>query len=290
MRHWLSALLLASAGGAADVLVMRGGEEIYGTVISEDGRQVVIAVDGHSISFDVVLVFAVRRGVCRPQLDPERQLEADAVRMGDRTTPVQPSTWPFSLGLGAGWLSGDVEGKGDLRVRATGAASSLASVYDLTGIATIPGIRSRLTWEPGAPAASPLLGVQVGYGGISGSEASSVQASLALVGGWSLPLRTCRLALLAEFGLAQSSLDRTISLPGGEQIDDSSTLTGWQAGLMINVSRPISSSVALSADVGVHHARLTGVASWDSPTYHGVEDLAADITSIQAGVGLAWLW
>jgi len=285
-RRIFSALLLASVGMAADVLVMRGGQEIYGTVNSQDARTVVIEIEGRRITFDAAGIAAVRRGVSRPAAEaPPRQ----PVRRA-RALSREPSSWSLTVGLGAGWLSGSVDGEGTLRNLGTGVTSPLTSSFDLGGLGVMPGIWSRLAWEPQAPGPSPLLGVQAAYGGTSGDEASSTQASLALVGGWSLPLRGCRLALLADLGIAQAGIDRTLALPGGERVDDSADLAGWTAGLAVNVCWPLGSAVDLSAELGVHHASLSGDTAWDSPTYHGSEDLSADVTSVQAGLGLVWRW
>lgn len=287
IRRVLSTLLLASAGMAADVLVMRGGQEIYGTVISQDAREVVLEFEGSRVTFDAGGIAAVRRNVHRPE--PVVRSSPGPVHRARPVTGV-PASWSLTVGLGAGWLSGSVGGEGTLRNLGTGVTSPLTSSFDLGGLGVMPGIWSRLAWEPQAPAASPLLGVQAAYGGTRGNEASSVQASLALVGGWSVPLRGCRLALLADLGMAQAGIDRTLPLPGGERVDDSADLAGWTAGLAVNVRWPLSSAIDLSADLGVQHASLSGDTAWDSPTYHGSEDLTVTITSVQAGLGLAWRW
>lgn len=288
-RRAFSILLLASAGMAADALVMRGGQEIYGTVVSEDARAVVIEIEGRRITFDAAGVAAVRRGVSRPVAETPPPPPRPPVHRA-RPLASEPTSWSLTVGLGAGWLSGSVDGEGTLRNLGTGVSGPLTSSFDLGGLGLMPGIWSRLAWEPQAPGPSPLLGVQAAYGGTSGDEASSTQASLALVGGWSLPLRGCRLALLADLGIAQAGIDRTLALPGGERVDDSADLAGWTAGLAVNVCWPLGSAVDLSAELGVHHASLSGDTAWDSPTYHGSEDLSAEVTSVQAGLGLAWRW
>jgi len=282
-----SLLLLAAAGMAADVLVMRDGLEIRCRVIHQDSRQVVIECEGHRVTFDAVLVSAVRHderelAPSPPTTTPHRPPAYPARLMAGYPTP-----WSVTVGLGAPWMMGSVDGTGTLLDRGTGASSPLVSTFDLDGPG-LPCVWSRLAWEPQAPEPSPLLGLRVAYGATSGSAGHYTQGSLSVAGGWSVPLEGCRVVLLADAGLTRAEVERSLALPRGEPVDDSSALTGWTAGLGISATWSTSWGVSLSADVGLHHARLTGDATWSSAAYSGTESLSACVTSVQVGLGVAW--
>jgi len=292
IRPLLCATLVAvSCYAADDLVVMRDGTRLVGTVVVDDDRYVVLVIEqGHRVTLDRVQVGAIKRGGAPVAAKPE-PVQARAERSWkpryDDPAFTEQRPWTFGLALAGGWQSGSIDGSGTLTDSGSASTYAIDGDYSLGGGQMTPGLALRLTHDDASGQAGLRLGMQVGQGTASGDSATLGQSNLSALAGWAWGTKTRRHALQGLVGYNFGTLKRDLVLKDGTgavlaAVSDSSDISGYSIAVESETAWLVG-SWALGLLAGVSWTSLSGDSSWTSGTYNGSESLSGNLLAVYAG-------